>query len=90
MIFSHKIYEQEIAILEVSGPNNRINNSHFLEDRNKTAKNLKHILKTVIDSIPPCSAAVIKRLKVYGFHLYGKSSYYRHSSLVTYITLFDV
>jgi hypothetical protein len=75
IIFFHKLYEQELALLELSGPLHKTNHTHFLEDRHKTAKNLKHILKSIIDSKSPSSAAAIKKLKVYGFHLYGRSLY---------------
>ncbi|CAO3674226.1 unnamed protein product [Rhizopus stolonifer] len=87
MVFKHKVYKQEIAILEISGPNNKISNRHFLEDRNKIAKNLKHILTTITDSIPPSSAAAIKRLKVYGFHLY-ENTFYVYSLSTTYTDIY--
>lgn len=73
IIFFHKLYEQELALLELSGPLHKTNHTHFFEDRHQTAKNLKRILKSIIDSKSPSSAAAIKKLKVYGFHLYGRS-----------------
>lgn len=75
MIFFHKHYHQEISLLEVSGPLEKINHAHYLEDRHKIAKNLKHILKSIIDSMPPSSAAAVKKLKIYGFHLYDDMFY---------------
>lgn len=41
MIFFHKHYHQEISLLEVSGPLEKINHAHYLEDRHKIAKGRK-------------------------------------------------
>lgn len=48
LIIKDKKYDLEIMIVEVSGPPRKVNRTHFLEDRNKTAKNLKAMFKHIV------------------------------------------
>ncbi|CAO3641579.1 unnamed protein product [Mucor fragilis] len=54
IIFRDVVNNEDLAILELSGPINKANHTHFLEDQNKIAVNSKHTLKTLINSVPPC------------------------------------
>ncbi|KAF1800343.1 hypothetical protein FB192DRAFT_1436759 [Mucor lusitanicus] len=59
VIFRNVSSNQEQAILELSGPLDKASHTDFLEDRNKIAINLKHMLKSLIKSVPPCSISYI-------------------------------
>ncbi|KAI8641472.1 hypothetical protein BD408DRAFT_208682 [Parasitella parasitica] len=63
-------FDLEVAIIEVSGPNWKVNTTHFFEDKKKLAKNMKSMYETIIDvKDNPCIVSK-KEVKVYGFHVY--------------------
>ncbi|KAL9537497.1 hypothetical protein MBANPS3_011725 [Mucor bainieri] len=70
IIFARGSCQQEVAIMELSGPVDKQNHTHFLEDRVKIAINLKHMLKFLIKSMPHCSLNYIQALKLYGFQIH--------------------
>lgn len=67
----------EVAIIEVSGPNWKVDTAHFLEDKKKKpAKNMKSMYETIINvKENPCLVSK-RELKVYGFQVYCKSLFY--------------
>lgn len=64
----------EVAIIEISGPNNKVGTAYFLEDKKKTTKNLKHMYKAILSMHDKPSLESKLSLKVYGFHIYRKLS----------------
>jgi hypothetical protein len=76
-------FDLEVAIIEVSGPNWKVNTTHFFEDKKKLAKNMKSMYETIIDvKDNPCLVSK-RELKVYGFHVYCKSLFYPANISVT-------
>ncbi|KAI8090474.1 hypothetical protein BDF21DRAFT_190711 [Thamnidium elegans] len=69
-IIVDEVYDVEVALIEVSGPNWKVDTSHFFEDRKKLAKNLKCVYKSIISLKTGVSLVSRKNLKVYGFHFY--------------------
>ncbi|KAL9545984.1 hypothetical protein MBANPS3_006877 [Mucor bainieri] len=65
----------EVAIIEVSDPNNKVGTTHFLEDKKKTAKILKHMYKAIMSLNKRPSFEFKKPVKVYGFHVYLNTLY---------------
>jgi len=61
----------EFSTLEVSGPPSCFDYSHYVGDRNKTAKMLKIILNYIKIKYPG-DFEVFRRIKVYGIQIYGK------------------
>ncbi|EPB92241.1 hypothetical protein HMPREF1544_00810 [Mucor circinelloides 1006PhL] len=68
-------YNLEVALIEVSGPNYKVNSTHFYEDRKKLAKNLKSIYKAIMHSKDYVCAVSRREFKVYGFHFYLNKLY---------------
>jgi hypothetical protein len=56
--------------LEVSGPLSKVNQTHFLEDRNKIAKNLKAMYKYIASKMEVPSLTLLKELKWFGLQVY--------------------
>ncbi|KAL9543526.1 hypothetical protein MBANPS3_008085 [Mucor bainieri] len=65
----------ELAIIEVSGPNSKADTTHFLEDKKKIAKNLKHMYKAILSMHDNPTLESKLPLKVYGFHIYLNTLY---------------
>lgn len=72
IILLHKIYHFAISICEGSGPYFESNRNHFLGDRNKLAKNMRHILNNIEDASPTPNATSFKKIKIYGLQVYRK------------------
>ncbi|EPB90936.1 hypothetical protein HMPREF1544_02190 [Mucor circinelloides 1006PhL] len=70
LIIKDKKYNLEIMTVEVSGPPQKVNQTHFLEDRNKTAKNLKAMFKQIVSRMEVPSVTLIRKLKLYGLQFY--------------------
>ncbi|KAL7315077.1 hypothetical protein PS15m_006575 [Mucor circinelloides] len=70
LIIKDKKYNLEIMTVEVSGPPQKVNQTHFLEDRNKTAKNLKAMFKHIVSRMEVPSVTLIRKLKLYGLQFY--------------------
>lgn len=75
MIIKNEKYNLEIMIVEVSGPPHKVNRTHFLEDRNKIAKNLKAMLKHIVCKMEVPSVTLIKKIKLFGIQLYKDTVY---------------
>lgn len=71
-IIMDEVYNLEVALIEVSGPNWKVDTNHFYEDRKKMAKNLKCMYKNLVNLKTGVSLVSRKELKVYGFHFYCK------------------
>ncbi|KAL9537499.1 hypothetical protein MBANPS3_011727 [Mucor bainieri] len=82
IIFSRKSGSREVGILELSGSADKRNHTHFLEDRVKIATNLKHMLKSLLKSVPHCPLKYIQALKLYGFQIHD--GYFYIYSMRTY------
>jgi len=65
-------YLQDAPILEMSGPIDKTDLKHFLEDRNEIARNMKYILKDILGACPNPSHTLINDLRVDGFQVYCK------------------
>ncbi|CEP18085.1 hypothetical protein [Parasitella parasitica] len=74
-ILIDKKYNMEIMTIEVSGPPNKINHTHFLEDRNKTAKNLKAMFKHIVSKLEDPSIISVRKLKLRGIQFYNNQAY---------------
>ena len=61
----------EFSTLEVSGSPSKLDHTHYVADRNKTAKMLKIILNHVYIKYPG-DFEKFRRIKVYGVQIYGK------------------
>ncbi|CEP15853.1 hypothetical protein [Parasitella parasitica] len=70
IILLHQVYQFAISICEISGPNHKANKNHFLGDRNKLAKNMRHILNHIEDASPTPNATSFKKVKIYGLQVY--------------------
>lgn len=68
-------YNMEIMIIEVSGPPNKISQTHFLEDRNKICKNLKAMFKHIVSQMEVPSVTLIKKLRLFGLQFYNDQVY---------------
>ena len=65
-------FDLEVAIIEVSGPNWKVNTTHFFWRQKKLAKNMKSMYEAIVDvKGNPCLVSK-KGLKVYGFQIYCK------------------
>lgn len=64
------VYNMEVGIIEVSGPNYKVNKVHYLEDKNKIAKNLRTIYKSIEVLKSTTSMVMMKDLKVYDIQVY--------------------
>ncbi|KAG1118662.1 hypothetical protein G6F42_013145 [Rhizopus arrhizus] len=62
-------YLQDAPILEMSGPIDKTDLKHFLEDRNEIARNMKYILKDILGACPNPSHTLINDLRVDGFQM---------------------
>ncbi|KAI7893287.1 uncharacterized protein EV154DRAFT_502332 [Mucor mucedo] len=71
VIVKDKKYNLEIMIIEVSGPFEKVNNTLFLEDRNKICKNLKAMFKNIVSHMEVPSKTFIRKLKLYGLQFYN-------------------
>lgn len=60
----------DIAILEISGPNHKINQVHYLGDRFKIAKNLKIMMESLLSAARYATPIEKRKIKLYGFHIY--------------------
>ncbi|KAL9540507.1 hypothetical protein MBANPS3_009639 [Mucor bainieri] len=69
-IITDKDFNLEVAVIEISGPNNKVDTTHFLEDKKKTAKNLKYMYEAIMSLKSKPSLESKMSLKVYGFHVY--------------------
>ncbi|CAO3640463.1 unnamed protein product [Cunninghamella echinulata] len=72
-IIIDNVYNMEVGIIEVSGPNYKVNKVHYLEDKNKLAKNLRLIYKSIEVLKSTTSMVMMKDLKVYGIHVYSNT-----------------
>lgn len=68
-------YDIEITVVEVSGPSNKISQTHFLEDRNKICKNLKAMFKYIVSKMEVPSITLIKKLRLFGLQFYDDQVY---------------
>ncbi|KAI8636888.1 hypothetical protein BD408DRAFT_425416 [Parasitella parasitica] len=64
-----QLNNMEFVIVEVTGGPTGNHHEHFLEDKNKLAKNLKTILKFII-SLRPDLALLVPSLKLFGIQIY--------------------
>ncbi|CAG8666907.1 9948_t:CDS:10, partial [Acaulospora morrowiae] len=64
----------EFSTLEVSGPPSCLDHSHYVGDKNKTAKMLKIILNYIKIKYPG-DFEVFRRIKVYGIQIYDHNFY---------------
>lgn len=71
-ILINEDFNLEVALIEVSGPNNKVNATHFYEDRKKLAKNLKCMYKAIMLYKEQVSVVSKRDFKVYAFHFYCK------------------
>ncbi|KAF1803337.1 hypothetical protein FB192DRAFT_1251569, partial [Mucor lusitanicus] len=51
------------------------NHTHFLEDRNKTAKNLKAMFKHIVSKLEVPSIISVRKLKLRGIQFYNGQAY---------------
>jgi hypothetical protein len=65
-------YSLEVEIIEASGPNHKVDTTHFVEDRIKIAKNLKSMYKYIMKLRDDPYIVIRKTFKVYGLHIYCK------------------
>jgi hypothetical protein len=72
MIFRNTNINIGIAILEISGPNHKVNQVHNLGDRYKIARNLKIMLSSLISTARYATPVEKRKIKLYGFHIYRK------------------
>jgi hypothetical protein len=72
MIINNKPYDVDIALVEVSGPNWKVDKSHFLGDRNKLAKNLQSMYRDILKKHRNSSRRSSKFMKLYGLHIYRR------------------
>ncbi|CAO0793622.1 unnamed protein product [Mucor circinelloides] len=84
-IILNKDFDLEVAIIEVSGPNKKVNTTHFLEDRKKTAKNLKYMYNAIMSLKEKPSIEFKMPIKVYGFHVYCKL--YKLNAIMTLLLI---
>lgn len=75
LIIKDKKYDLEIMTVEVSGPLQKVNRTHFLEDRNKTAKNLKAMFKHIVSKMEVPSVTLVRKLKLYGLQFYNNKAF---------------
>lgn len=68
-------YNMEIVIVEVSGPPNKVNQTHYIEDRNKICKNLKAMFKEVVSSMEVPFVTHIRKLRLFGIQFYQNDVY---------------
>ncbi|KAI9014409.1 hypothetical protein CLU79DRAFT_890256 [Phycomyces nitens] len=69
-IFRTKQEKIEIAIGEISGAPNTLSQEHYLGDRNKIAKNMKSMLKYIINLKSELNENDASKIQIYGIHLY--------------------
>ncbi|CAO3611962.1 unnamed protein product [Mucor fragilis] len=74
-ILINEDFNLEVALIEVSGPNNKVNATHFYEDRKKLAKNLKCMYKAIMLYKEQVSVVSKRDFKVYAFHFYLNKLY---------------
>jgi hypothetical protein len=60
------------GIIEVSGPNWKVDTTHFIDDRVKIAKNLKIMHRYIMDLRDDPYIVFRRSFKVYGLHIYCK------------------
>jgi hypothetical protein len=72
MIFRNTQFNIDIVILEISGPNHKINQVQNLGDRFKIAKNLKIMMESLLSSARYATPINKRKIKSYGFHIYCK------------------
>lgn len=70
LIFRNMMLNIDIAILEISGPNHKINQVHYLGDRFKIAKNLKIMMESLLSAARYATPIEKRKIKLYGFHIY--------------------
>ncbi|KAL7334437.1 hypothetical protein PS15p_200064 [Mucor circinelloides] len=70
IIMYYKRLDLAMSVVEVSGPNHKVNKNHYLGDRVKIAKNLKSILKAIEKSTKTPDIITFKKIKVYGVQVY--------------------
>ena len=61
----------EFSTLEVSGPPSSLDHTHYVGDKNKTAKMLKIILNFIFTKYQG-DFEKFRKIKVYGVQIYGK------------------
>ncbi|EIE87287.1 hypothetical protein RO3G_11998 [Rhizopus delemar RA 99-880] len=74
-------YNMEIMVVEVSGPPNKVNQTHYLEDRNKICKNLKAMFKQIVSKMEVPSVTHIRKLKLYGLQFYNNEAFNAQANL---------
>lgn len=72
MIISHQLLSMEIGVVEVSGPCDKVDKTHFLGDTAKIAKNLRLIHKQIEKSATARNLACLRKQKLYGIQVYCK------------------
>jgi hypothetical protein len=72
-IIINKELEIEVALIEVSGPNWKVDTTHFIEDRAKLAKNLKVMFRYIMELRDEPYVVFRRSFKVYSFHVYRMS-----------------
>lgn len=63
-ILIDKVYDIEVAIIEVSGPNWKVDTNHFFKVRKKIAKNLKYMYKALAKSKTGVNLVSRKEIKL--------------------------
>jgi hypothetical protein len=66
VIIIYRKYKYEITIIEVSGPPNKVNQTH----RNKICKNLKSMYKLIVSNMEVPAGVLTKSLNLFGIHFY--------------------
>lgn len=63
----------EFAVGEVSGAPLAQNQTRFVGDRNNIAKNLKTMIKSIINFKKQIIKSHVEKIRIYGIQVYGKS-----------------
>lgn len=82
-VMYHKGLDLAMSLVEVSGPNYKVNKKHCIGDRDKLARNLKSILKAIEKFTKTFDIITLKKIKVYGMQAYCSSIACQESSLHT-------
>jgi hypothetical protein len=72
----------EMSTLEVSGSPSYLDHTHYVGDRNKTAKMLKIILNFIKTNYPG-DFEEFRRIKVFGIQIYGKFMNWVNVSIIS-------
>ncbi|KAI9017967.1 hypothetical protein CLU79DRAFT_706402, partial [Phycomyces nitens] len=83
IIISSTKLSLEISVVEVSGAMNKADNTHFLGDRYKIARNLKFLHKQIEKAASTPNFSSLKKLKLFGVQVYLNKIYIYSLTKVT-------